>query len=253
VMTIFLLALGLVATADVSAAIERSIVERLGDVHVVVHTVSALGRMPSLDVARDALSDSRRPSPESRVPPPSREALRRASPKPGGGGGPGSRLIAMIEPGARFGQPIRFVLSADGRRVGSVVATIAVTGEAVRARRSLARGEEVGPDDVETAVVELKNVMLRRLPVLADVVGTRARRDIAAGELVTNALVIVPPAVRSGDEVRVVVTVGPVQVSGTGRASGSGQVGDTIRVLTPSSRKPLSARITGRGAVEIVR
>jgi flagella basal body P-ring formation protein FlgA len=145
------------------------------------------------------------------------------------------------------------VLTVDGKRVGSAVATVAVSGHAVRARRSLARGEEVASGDVETTVVELKSVMARRLPVIADIVGTRARRDIAAGELLTNALVIVPPAVRSGDEVRVMVTMGSVQVSGMGRASGSGQVGDTIRVLTASSRKPLNARITGRGAVEITR
>ena len=161
--------------------------------------------------------------------------------------------MAAIEPGARLGQPIRFVLTVDGKRVGSAVATVAVSGQAVRARRSLARGEEVAAGDVETTVVELRSVMARRLPVIADIVGTRARRDIAAGELLTNALVIVPPAVRSGDEVRVMVTMGSVQVSGMGRASGSGQVGDTIRVLTASSRKPLSARITGRGAVEITR
>jgi flagella basal body P-ring formation protein FlgA len=205
----FLLALGLVS-ADVSAAIERSVVDRMGDVQVVVQKVTTVVQGPA-------------------------------------------GLVAKMEPGARLGQPIRFVLTVDGKRVGSAVATLAVSGEAVRARRSLARGEEVASGDVETAVVELKNVMARRLPLIADIVGTRARRDIAAGELLTNALVIVPPAVRSGDEVRVMVTMGSVQVSGMGRASGSGQVGDTIRVLTASSRKPLSARITGRGAVEIKR
>jgi len=216
VMILFLLALRLMS-ADVSAAIERSLVDRMGDVQVVVQKVSTPGHV-----------ESRVPSPES-------------------------RLVAAIEPGARLGQPIRFVLTVDGKRVGSAVATVAVSGQAVRARRSLARGEEVAAGDVETTVVELRSVMARRLPVIADIVGTRARRDIAAGELLTNALVIVPPAVRSGDEVRVMVTMGSVQVSGMGRASGSGQVGDTIRVLTASSRKPLSARITGRGAVEITR
>jgi flagella basal body P-ring formation protein FlgA len=210
----------LMSTDMVSGAIERSLVERLGDVHVVVRKVSTSGRIPDVDARVSS---------------------------------PALRLVAVIESGARLGQPMRFVLSVDGKRVGTAVATLEVSGAAVRARRSLARDEEVGTGDVETAVVELKNVVLRRMPVLADVVGTHARRDIVAGELVTHALVIVPPAVRSGDEVRVMVTMGPVQVGGVGRASGSGQVGDMIRVLIPSNRKSLSARITGRGAVEIVR
>jgi flagella basal body P-ring formation protein FlgA len=210
---ILLLALGIAAPPAVQAAIERAVIERMGEVRVVVRSVSVFGLQSS---------------------------------------GGDDEIVATVEPGARLGQPMRFVLTARGKRAGSAVATLAVSGGAVRVRRSIARGEEVSSDDVETTSVELKNVLLRRLPVAADVVGTRARRDIAAGELMTSALVVAPPAVRSGDVVRVVVTMGPVQVSGDGRASGSGQVGDRIRVLTASSRKPLNARITGRGAVEIV-
>jgi len=206
---VLMLALGLIASDGVSAAVQRSLLDRMGDVQVVVRQVST--------VVKD---------------------------QPG--------LVATIEPGARLGQPIRFVLSADGKRIGSVVASVMVAGEAVVARRSIARDEQVGAADVTITRAEIKNVFVRRMPTEDDIVGTRARRDISAGELLTPALVVVPPAVRSGDQVRVVVTMGPVQVSGEGRASGSGQVGDRIRVLTPSSRKPLNARITGRGAVEIV-
>jgi flagella basal body P-ring formation protein FlgA len=210
---VLLLALGIVAPPAVQAAIERAVVERMGEVRVVMRSVSVFGVQTSVG---------------------------------------DDDLVATVEPGARLGQPMRFVLTTRGKRAGSAVATLAISGEAVRARRSIARGDDVGSGDIETASMELKNVLLRRMPVATDIVGTRARRDIAAGELVTNALVVVPPAVRSGDVVRVVVTMGSVQVSGDGRASGSGQVGDRIRVLTASSRKPLNARITGRGAVEIV-
>jgi flagella basal body P-ring formation protein FlgA len=223
VMALTLLALGTVLDAEVRlpstspgmpntvpAAIERAVVDRMGDVQVVVHQVSTT-------VA--AQSD----------------------------------LVATIEPGSRLGQPIRFILFAGSKRVGSAVARLEVTGPAPRARRAFARDEEITAADVDVASVEIKNVMLRRMPELSDVVGAHARRDIVAGELLTNALVAVPPAVKSGDEVRVTVTMGTVEVSGVGRASGSGQVGDTIRVTTPSNRRPISARIVGRGAVEISR
>jgi flagella basal body P-ring formation protein FlgA len=205
----------------VASAIERAIVERMGDVQVVVHQVSTT-----------------------------------VTPQNG--------LVATIEPGSRLGRPIRFILFAGSRRVGSAVARLDVIGQAPRARRALARDEEITAADVDVASIEITNVMLRRMPELSDVIGAHARRDIVAGELLTNALVVIPPAVKSGDEVRVTVTVGAVQVSGVGRASGSGRVGDTIRVLlrpsaspgqvtTPSNRRPVSARIVGRGAVEISR
>jgi flagella basal body P-ring formation protein FlgA len=209
-MALTLVALGVAATDTVAAAIERAVVDRMGDVQVVV-------RQTSTTV------------------------------------GDRAGLEAFIEPGSRLGQPIRFILAADGKRVGSVVARIEVTGVAPRARRGLGRDEAITAADVETARVELKNILLRRLPEAADVVGTRARRDIVAGELLTQSLVTVPDAVRSGDDVQIVVRVGSVQVTGVGRASGSGQIGDVVRVTTPTSRKSLSARIIGRGAVEIVR
>jgi len=217
-MILILLALGmplgdevrLKPDTTVSLAIERAVVDRMGDVQVVVREVST------------TVADQ-------------------------------NNLVAAIEPGSRLGQPIRFILSADGKRVGSAVARLEVVGRAPRARRGFARDEEIGAADIDMARVELKDVMVRRMLEPSEVAGTRARRDIVAGELLTTALVAVPPAVKSGDEVRVTLTVGAVQVSGVGRASGSGQVGDMVQVTTPSSRRLLKARIVGRGAVEIAR
>lgn len=165
----------------------------------------------------------------------------------------GARLKATPEPGSRLGRPVRFILAADGARVGSVVARLDVTGSAVRSTRALSRGEDVGTDAVEMVDVELKDMLLGRLPTTKDIVGAQARRDIRAGEILTDAAVIVPPVVKSGDEVRVSVSTGVIEVTGVGRASGSGRIGDLIRVLVPSSRRGLTARVTGPGSVEIVR
>jgi len=41
-------------------------------------------------------------------------------------------------------------------------------------------------------------------------------------------------------------------VAGRGVASGSGHVGDVIRVVNPGSRQPRKAKIIGPGSVEIV-
>ena len=239
-----LLILGVVAVPAVQAAIERSVVERMGDVHVIVRDVTG-----TLTAQASGPRTPQAPGPRPQAP----DANLAKQQTEAWALGPESfRLVAMAEPGARFGQPIRFVLTIDGKRAGTAIATVDVTAPVVRATRSIGRNDEIGAADVETAMVPLKDVAFRRLPITTDIVGTRARRDITAGELMTNALVLVPPAIRSGDLVRVVLTMGTVQVTGEGRASGSGQIGDRIRVLTPSSRKPLTARITGRGAVEIV-
>jgi flagella basal body P-ring formation protein FlgA len=209
-----LLALGVALTGPVPAAIERSVLERMGEVRVAVVEISG----------------SRIPSPDSRIP----------------------ALVATPEPGSRLGRPIRFILFENGARTGSVVAKLEVTGSAVRSSRALSRGEDLSTDAVEVADVELTNVLLDRLPTQVEVVGSQARRDIRAGEVLTGASVIVPLAVKSGDEVHVSVSTGVIELTTKGRASGSGHVGDLIRVLMPQSRKGLKARITGPGSVEIV-
>ena len=210
-----LLALGVALTGPVPDAIVRSVQERMGEVRVAVVEVSG----------------SRIPNPDSRI----------------------AGLIAMPEPGSRLGRPMRFILVANGARVGSVVANLEVTGAVVRSSRALARGEDVASDAVEVVDVELKDILLDRLPTQDEIVGAQARRSIRAGEVLTDSAVLVPLVVKSGDEVRVSLSTGVIQLTSVGRASGSGHVGDLIRVLMPTSRKGLKARITGPGSVEIVR
>ncbi len=210
-----LIALSVALTGPVPAAIERSIHERMGEVRVAVVEMTS----------------NRIPDPGSRIP----------------------AWVAAPEPGSRLGRPIRFILFANGVRTGSVVARLSVTGSAVRSSRALARGEDVAADAIEIVDVELTNILLDRLPTSKELAGAHARRDIRAGEVLTDAAVIVPSVVKSGDEVRVSVATGAMEVTSVGRASGSGHVGDLIRVLMPTSRKALKARITGPGSVEIVR
>ena len=211
-----LLALGVALTGPVPAAIERSIQERMGDVRV---SVVEMTRVRCEDATEQGCDG----------------------------------LVATPEPGSRLGRTMRFILAASGARVGSVVAKVEVTGTAVRSSRALSRGEGVSADAIEVVDVELRNIVLDRLPTSGEMVGAQARRDIRAGEVLTDATVVVPPAVKSGDEVRVSVSTGVIELTTVGRASGSGHVGDLIRVLMPTNRRGLKARITGPGSVEIVR
>jgi flagella basal body P-ring formation protein FlgA len=212
------IALSLALTGPVPVAIERSVQERMGNVRVAVIELTRTGeRCVAVAVAEC------------------------------------ESLVALPEPGSRLGRPIRFILAVGDTRVGSVVARLAVTGTAVRSNRALARGETFESDAIELVEGELEGMLLDRLPTMTEIVGAQARRDLRAGEILTTSALLVPPVVKSGDEVKVSLSTGAIQVTGVGRASGSGQVGDLIRVLVPSSRRGLKARITGPGSVEIVR
>jgi len=164
----------------------------------------------------------------------------------------GSGLQAQPDPSGRVGQPMRFVLVNDGVRTGSAIATVQVHTIYARAARAIARDEVVAPSAIELVDGELPSMPLRRVPSAQEIVGLKARRDIAEGEALTSAVLVTPPVVQSGDEVSVTVTLGRVEVTGRAVASGSGQVGDIIRVMQPHSRRLVKARITGPGAVEVV-
>jgi flagella basal body P-ring formation protein FlgA len=164
---------------------------------------------------------------------------------------PEPALHAMPEPGGRAGAPMRFVMMVGRVRRGVAVATVKVVGSYARAARAIGRHEAISADAVDIVRGEIEAVGLKRLPATANVVGLIARRDIAAGEALTQAVLQVPPAVRSGDEVVVTVVTGAVRVSAMGMASGSGHEGEMIRVV-PHNGRLLKARITGPGAVEVV-
>ena len=164
---------------------------------------------------------------------------------------PERALRALPEPGGRAGEPVRFVLMAGRVRRGVAVATVKVVGSYARAVRAIARQERVAPDAVEIVEGELLVAGFKRLPAGSEVIGLVARRDIAAGEPLTQTVLLMPPLVRSGDAVALTVIAGTVRVTAKAVAAASGHEGDVIRVV-PEGGKPLKARITGRGSVEVV-
>lgn len=159
-------------------------------------------------------------------------------------------LHATPEPGGKTGGPMRFILMVGRARRGVAIATVKVVVAHARAARAIGRDETIGPGDFAVVTAELAGLPMKRLPDTADVSGFIARRDIAAGEPLTPAVLEVPLAVKAGDEVTLTVTAGTVQVTTTARASSSGHTGETIRVV-PEGGKALRARITRPGAVEV--
>ena len=161
-------------------------------------------------------------------------------------------LTAQPDATARLRKPARFVMAVNGVRRGLAVATVTATTTYPRAARIIARDEEIGRDAVDFTVDELPAMPIRPLLDAREIVGLTARRTIAVGEPLTASVLRLSPVVKSGDAVDVTVRVGAVRATGSGVASGSGHVGDMIRILQPHSSRLLKGRITGPGAVEIV-
>jgi flagella basal body P-ring formation protein FlgA len=163
-------------------------------------------------------------------------------------------IVAVLDPATRLGTRVRVPLrSAQGRgrrvRVGEAVCVIRVEAPLLEVVLPVARGAFVGPDAVRPRVGSLDGLPL--LAPVTRVVGATARRDLASGDILLPHDISVPPAVRTGDPVRLRVLHGPIQASVDGIARQDGDIGDEIRILNPSSGRVLRGRVVGPREVEI--
>jgi len=161
-------------------------------------------------------------------------------------------LVALPDPGARTGRPAQFTLRAGSRRVGLAVASVTVSVPHVRTTAPVDRDAAVTAEVVQEQDGEVSGVRFEPLPRLDEVIGAHARRPLAAGEVLSQAVVIVPDAVRAGDEVKVVARVGALEAWGVGRATASGRVGDVVRITRGSARGLQPARVLSPGVVQVL-
>jgi flagella basal body P-ring formation protein FlgA len=160
-------------------------------------------------------------------------------------------LRAELPPGARTGRLVTLSVFEGTRRLGTATALVRVTLPHARAAVDVARDSVVAVTDVATSRTVLDGVPFARVPSLEEVVGAHVRRDVVAGEPLTNVTIRVDAAVRSGDTVEVVSRWGVVEARGVGRASGSGRVGEEVRVSSPGQRALRTARVVAPGVVEL--
>jgi flagella basal body P-ring formation protein FlgA len=164
-------------------------------------------------------------------------------------------IVALPDLGARVGQPSRFTLFAAGTRrtrVGEATAVVQVTGETLRTRRAVARGEVLRDIDVEVVQAAVGHARFTRLPQLDEVVGARSMRDLPVGATLAVVDIVAEQMVRAGEAVRCRVRVGGVDITTTMVALQSGAVNDVVPVRNAETRHTVRGRVTGRGEVEVL-
>lgn len=179
------------------------------------------------------------------------------------GGAPAAdgRLVARPEPGSRVGRAIRFALALEAwpgepaprtPHAGRAVAEVFVEVEHVRTTLAVAQGSVLGETELKEGREEVGVAPLAPLPTLADVLGGRATRALRAGEVLTTTAFRPMPLVKSGDTVRIRVSVGGIEAASHAVAQQSGHLNERIRLINPESRRLLTGRVTGAGEVEVI-
>lgn len=166
-------------------------------------------------------------------------------------------LAVVPSPQGRLGAPLTFSVIAGGSQgrptqVGRGTARVAVRVPHAQAARILTRGTVLAASDLLDAVGEPGAVPLRRLPTARELVGGTTRVDVAQGAVVTHQSAMLPPAVRAGEPVQAVASVGAVQVTAELMAMDNGAEGAIVRVVNRDSHRELRARVVRTGIVEVI-
>ena len=178
------------------------------------------------------------------------------------------QLLSLAEPEYQFvvrsksGQwvgrliPIEVGVSRDGKDVRTVPLIVAstITREVVVARRAINQKAVIHYEDVELTERTYDHVGDFGTTRLDEVVGLRAKRFIAADQVVRAADLESVPLVRRGQVVEVISTAGRIEIRSAAKALGGGALGDVIELRSgPRRGSSITGIIVGPGRVRIGR
>lgn len=147
-------------------------------------------------------------------------------------------------------------VEVDGKIVAttSVVMQIKTTAKVLVATDTIQTGQ---PLTSQNTTRELRDITRANDPLVIQNNNENnawiAGRVISAGSTIRSSDVKLPPDIRKGDSVSLVVKCGKVTLHATAEAKQDGRTGDTIRVLSAVSKEDVRARVIGPGMVEIRR
>ncbi len=149
--------------------------------------------------------------------------------------------------------PVRVSLLRQGRLVRSLVARAHVTAtrDVVVARRRIAAGQRVSPEDLELQQWPAGRVPRGALGDPDEAEGQRARRAIAAGAALVGGRLEPVPDVERGQRVKIRLVQGALTIETHGTAQEGGVVGEWIRVRSAASPRVLSGRIGTDGVLHV--
>jgi flagella basal body P-ring formation protein FlgA len=127
---------------------------------------------------------------------------------------------------------------------------VQVPGRAAYAARPLPRGTALTEADILLREVDLATLPADAVVDVAAALGRQPRTAIAAGVALRADMLKGPDLVTAGQTVSVTFAGDGFRIGAEGKALGHGAEGESVQVRTASGRV-ISARVVGRGAVEV--
>lgn len=144
-------------------------------------------------------------------------------------------------------------LTENGKTVatGQVRMRIRRYAEVLVANDRIRRGDTIDSSMVVVERMEITNLIEQPLMSRQDLTGSRARRNLKKGTIITTGSIETIPEVESGRETLIVYNDGLCRVTAAGIALQAGAVGDYIKVRNKATKKIITARVIDDGAVAV--
>lgn len=168
---------------------------------------------------------------------------------------PPGQVTLQIAPTARLAGrtnvPIQLLVNGQKFRTIFPRLDIRVFQNILVSRMKIGRGSFPGEREVTLTRQALTQMVQSPLTAIDQIIGSEAVRDIPSGTVLTAMMFRLPPLVKVGDEVSVVLTSGGLTIITKGQARSQGAKGQLVKVLNPESRQEFMARVIGPNRVEL--
>ncbi|MGD9210077.1 MAG: flagellar basal body P-ring formation chaperone FlgA [Desulfobacteraceae bacterium] len=132
-----------------------------------------------------------------------------------------------------------------------VSADVEVVTKIVFTRNPLSRGQIIQASDLELRSTKLSKIKGHPIKNLDFVIGKRARYKIYPQQVIDENDIEIPPTLRRGDTVKIIVAFSSLIATAQGVVRENGKVGDKIKVVNIDSKKTLYATIVDSHTVKV--
>jgi len=116
----------------------------------------------------------------------------------------------------------------------------------------LAKGTNIGRDDVKVVKKWFDRISPRIITDIDDVLGKRLRTTIKQSDtMITRNMLMEPVMIKRGKLVRIVLEKGPIKITTVGLSEQNGAFGDIIKVKNISSKNVIYGRVMGSSLVRV--
>ncbi len=132
-----------------------------------------------------------------------------------------------------------------------VPVTLAWETNVVALRSARQRGAVLAEEDVKIVRREVQAGYVPHLEQLEDAIGKALTRSLAAGTLLTTAMVVNRRLIRRGERVTLVVERGGLKVTSSGTAESDGAIGERVLVKNTFSSRQVEGSVQEDGSVRV--